>query len=432
MTKILNIIYKDLIVLARDRASLVLMLLAPFLLTIGMGAITGSFGTDDNPDAPQGIRDIPLVIINRDEGELGQALVDVLQSDELATLLAPTLAESSDAATETAVREQVETDEIAALVLIPAGFTSGTIPDSETGQTSGAQPVEIYASPARPISQSIIESVVTEFINEVDLNTAVMQVTMIQLVTSGKVPIDEAADTGEAIAQELFAEGETTNANGQIERLLTVDSQLSTGEEADNFNPLTYLAPSMAIFFLMYTVTVGGRSILAEREEGTLDRLLTTPTTTTQILLGKIAAIFVSGVLQVGVLILTSALLFSLSWGSPLGVFLLIVSASAAATAWGLLVTSLANNAGQVGAYGSAVMLLFGIVGGSFLPVGDVPGLNILSKLTPNGWALDGFTTLGTGGSLLDVAPVLLALWLMALLVFATAVFFYRRRWRQQ
>ncbi|MCA9981512.1 MAG: ABC transporter permease [Anaerolineales bacterium] len=311
----------------------------------------------------------------------------------------------------------------------PAGYTDGTIPDSDTGEVGGAKQVEIYASPSRPISQSIIEAVVAEFMNEVDLNTAVMQVTMIQLVTSGKVPVDQASTTGEAIAQELFGNPQT-NPNGQMQRLLTLESALNTGAPAAEFSPLTYLAPSMAIFFLMYTVTVGGRSLLAEREEGTLDRLLTTPTTTTQILLGKVAAIFVSGVLQVSVLIVSSALLFGLSWGSPLGVALLIVSASAAATAWGLLVTSLAKNAGQVGAYGSAVMLLFGIMGGSFMPVGDVPGLNILSKLTPNGWALDGFNTLGTGGSLADVVPALLALWLMALLVFTTAVFFYRRRWQ--
>ena len=428
MTKILSIIQKDLLILGRDRAALVLMLLAPFLLTISMGAITGGFDRSADPDAPQGIQDIPLIIINRDEGEMGQALVKVLQSAELDVLLAPTLAES-DIATEAAVRQQVEADQIAALVLIPAGFSEGAIPDQQTGEFGVVNPVEIYASLSRPISRTVIEAVVAEFMNEVALNTAVMQVTMTQLILSGKIPLDEAFTQGEAIAQELFGNQPVTGTEtGSLKRLLTIDSQLASGQTAPSFNPLTYLAPGMAIFFLMYTVTVGGRSILAEQEAGTLDRLLTTPATMPYILLGKVAAIFVSGVLQVSVLILTSALLFGLSWGSPLAVALLILSASAAATAWGVLITSLAKNAGQVGAYGSAVMLLFGIVGGSFVPVQGVPGFSQLSKLTPNGWALDGFYTLGTGGSLPDITTALLALWLMALLVFATAVGVYRMK----
>jgi ABC-2 type transport system permease protein len=431
MQKILAIIHKDLLILGRDRASLLLMLLAPFLLTLAMGGITGSFSANDDPNAPQGIRDIPVLIINRDEGgQLGEALVEVFQSEELALLLAPTLL-PHDPATEVAARAQVAQDEVAALLIIPEGFSAGVIPDRDTGQAEVSVPLELVANPMRPISQAVVEAVVQEFLHEVTLTTAVLQLSMTQLIMDGTIPIDQAALAGEALVRQLFATQTEPNgdpASQRLERLLQVEAQLSDGTSAPTFNPLTYLAPSMAIFFLMYTATVGGRSLLREQEQGTWARIMTTPTTTSQYLLGKVVAIFVAGVLQVSVLISTSALLFGLRWGSPWGVFLLILTVAAAATAWGVLVTAFAKNAGQVGAYGSALMLLFGIIGGTFMPVGDVPGLSLLSKISPNGWATDGFFTLATGGSLADILPNLLALSLMAALVFALALFTYQRR----
>ena len=42
MKKILQIGWKDLRVIFRDRAALILMLLAPFAMTIGMGLVTGT------------------------------------------------------------------------------------------------------------------------------------------------------------------------------------------------------------------------------------------------------------------------------------------------------------------------------------------------------------------------------------------------------
>lgn len=83
---------------------------------------------------------------------------------------------------------------------------------------------------------------------------------------------------------------------------------------------MSYLAPAFAVLFLMYTVTQGGRSILAEREEGTLAPLLRAPVTAPQVLSGKITGIFLSGLAQMGILMLASSLLFDLHWGAPLAV----------------------------------------------------------------------------------------------------------------
>ena len=51
-----------------------------------------------------------------------------------------------------------------------------------------------------------------------------------------------------------------------------------------------------------------------------------------------------------------------------------------------------------------------------------------ISKITPNAWGLDGFTTLGMGGTLDDIHTTLLALLLMGALLFGTALLMFNRR----
>ena len=60
MTKILHIGWKDLKIIFRDRAALILMLAAPFALTLGMGLITGSFSSGGS-----GISKLPVVSSTR-------------------------------------------------------------------------------------------------------------------------------------------------------------------------------------------------------------------------------------------------------------------------------------------------------------------------------------------------------------------------------
>ena len=90
MKKILQIGWKDLRVIFRDRAALILMLLAPFALTIGMGLVTGTLSGSSS-----GLSQIPVIVVNLDQSTLGNALVDVLKSPDLSNLLA--VEETSDA-----------------------------------------------------------------------------------------------------------------------------------------------------------------------------------------------------------------------------------------------------------------------------------------------------------------------------------------------
>ncbi len=77
MKKVWLIGWKDVLLAARDPAALVFMLAAPFLLTLGMGLISGRLsGSGSGPTG------IPVLVVNQDNGPLGQAMVDMLASDD--------------------------------------------------------------------------------------------------------------------------------------------------------------------------------------------------------------------------------------------------------------------------------------------------------------------------------------------------------------
>ena len=418
MKKILNIGWKDLVILFTDRGALILMLGAPFVLTLGLGLVTGAFSNSDNSS---GLADVPVAIVNGDNGQMGAALVDVFLSDEVADLVEPVTAVS-----ESEARQQVDDNVLAAAVLIPSGFTNSLLPDQSTGMIGNPLAIEVYANPARPISAGVVSSIVKDFVNRVETGLVVADVTMTQLVINGRIPQENEADliaAGTEIGERFM-----TQQMEETVPLIQIQREAAAGEETADFNLLAYLAPAMAVLFLMYTVTLGGRSILTERDDGTLARLLVTPTSIVQVLGGKVVGIFLGGAMQVGILIAASSLLFGLRWGAPLGVLLLIVAVALAATGWGLLVAAIARKPNQVSSIGTAMMLTFGILGGSFGMLSNSGIMALLSKITPNAWAIEGFTTLASGGALVDILPMLLALLLMAAVLFVVSVTLFRRR----
>ena len=411
MKKVLLIGWKDVTLAFRDRAALILMLAAPFLLTVGLGFVTGRFsGTSDS-----GVSDIEVVVVNHDGGQIGNALVDMLRSPDLDTLLDPSIVDDPALA-----RRQVDDDEAAAAVIIPAGFTDSIIPAPGAEAAGPLVQLEIYANPTRPTTAGIVRTIVDQFLSQVEVSRAGAQVAVTQLVVQGLIQPSDAAQVGAEVGARL-AQGAQGSSS------ITLKS--TTGEVAASFDPLAYMAPGMALMFLMFTASNGGRTLLSERAQGTLPRLLVSPTSSAQVLGGKVFGIYLTGVAQMLILIGASTLLFGLKWGDPLGVVALVLAAVAGAVGWGMLITAIAKTPGQIGAIGSAIMLIFGILGGSFLNTDYMPAwFNALGKITPNAWGLDGFTILGLGGGLGDLGTPIAALLAMGVLLFAIAVVLINRR----
>ncbi|MBM4428376.1 MAG: ABC transporter permease, partial [Chloroflexi bacterium] len=195
MFKLIIIGIKDLKIIFRDRAALIMMLLAPFLLTLGMGLVTGRFSGNSNT----GISDIPVIIVNLDKEQLGNALEELFTGEELAELVEPTLSESPEAA-----RQAIDEDTAAAAIIIPAGFTRSVIPQQWTfDEEPEALQIEVYANPARPTGAGIIKSIVDEFISRIEEGRISGQTSIFQMIISGRITPQQGEQAGMEMSERL-------------------------------------------------------------------------------------------------------------------------------------------------------------------------------------------------------------------------------------
>ena len=423
MKKLLIIALKDLKIMFRDPSSLVWMLVTPIALTLAMAF---AFGRLTGGGQAAGLSDIPVIIVDLDGGQMSEPIVQTFQSQELSHLITATL--STD---EAAARTAVDKDEVAAAIIIPAGFTAKIIPAAlQQGDFSALLQreqgvVEVYASPKRPISVSIVRSIVNAVLNRMAAAGAAAQTSITQLIVSGYVSPQDMQKIGNEIGQrtgEQAAQGSSLKLTAQV-----VGAQTNSG----SFDWMAYMAPSMAVLFLMFTVSLGGRSILAERQWGTLQRLLISPSSAAQVLGGKVSGIFLTGLAQMLILIVFSALAFGLRWGAPIALIVLIVATVFAATGWGALIAAYAKSPGQAMSIGSMMALVFAGLAGNFVPRQNYPEwLQKLSLVTPNAWALEGFQSLGQGGGMQAVLLPVMALTIMGVVLFAVSTVLFRRQYR--
>jgi len=379
------------------------MLAAPFVLTLGMGAVTGRFSGSSN----SGISNIPVTIVNHDSGQLGSALVEMFTSTDLADLVEPVFLSDLDTA-----KTLVDDDESAAVIYIPDGFSASIIPDPTSGNLSDFKEIELYSNPTRPTSAGIIKTILDQFLSQVEIARISGEVTVSQLLENGLIDPAQAAAAGAAIGQEMSAVSTSRSS-------ITVNNLTASGEAVE-FDILSYMAPGMALMFLMFTVAYGGRSLIVEDRQSTLPRMLVSPTPSTLILGGKVFGIFLTAVAQLLILIGGTSLLFRLYWGDLLGMMVLVLAAAAGATGWGVLLAAVLKTPGQVATVGSAVMLIFGLLGGSFFDLSNLPKwVQGFSRITPNAWGLDGFSTLALGGTLKNILTPVGVLFGMGIVLFA-------------
>jgi ABC-2 type transport system permease protein len=152
----------------------------------------------------------------------------------------------------------------------------------------------------------------------------------------------------------------------------------------------TTIVPSYTVFFVFFLVSFMARSVLHERELGTLRRLRMAPLGPMSLLMGKTVPFLFISLLQTAILFLCGRFIFSFSWGTqPWMLVPVIFSTSMAATALGLLVATMVRTESQVSAYANILVITMGGISGCFTPRRWLPdAMRDLSLTTPHAWSL--------------------------------------------
>ncbi|MEJ1193590.1 ABC transporter permease [Pseudarthrobacter sp. CCNWLW207] len=347
----------------RDKSVFIFSLLVPLSLMGVLNLAFGGFG----PDTVE-LKPATVVASNEDAGPLGGALLSALDSLEVmdVTLRSVPAAE---------VQQETRNSGADLGLAIPSGFT--------TAVTSGqGVSVQVVEGERQGIETDVLVSVVDGLLDQF-----------------GAGAVAAMAGHSAGLPPELLVGlGEQTAAG-------TPALSLSEGQAAaEQLSLKGTLVAGQTGLFLLFTVGFGVLGLLAEREQGTLARLRSSPVDGRSIITAKALVGFILGIVATTVLLTVGSLLFGVSFGSPLVLGLLVVSVAAAATSMTFVVARLVRTAEQANVAQSILAMVLGIAGGAFFPIEASGFVAALMDLNPVGAFIRGLGISAGGGGPADVA----------------------------
>ena len=385
--KILDIAIKDLKQGFRSWVALGFMFGAPILMTGMFYFLYGGLGGGEEDAFEVPITTVQLVNLDNSELRLGKTLVDALQGEGFAELLDVTLAQDADLA-----RQAVDSQQAAVAVIIPENFSDAMM------ESGGQTEIEIYKDPTLILGPNIVTSIVNQFTDNFSGSKITLNVAARQFYEFGLAFTEEEIN----LIINDYIQAAMVLSSG--EGLVAVES--ATGEIAQAGNTVSMISMimgAMMIFYAFFTGVSNLQGVLREEESGTLPRLFTTPTSQKIILSGKFLATGVMVFVQVVVLIIFGNLVFGLDWGDLFLLSMVILGITASASTFGIFVISFIKSSSQAGAVIGAGVTTTGMIGMIPVFIMSIPNspqsLEIVSKLVPQGWAVDTLRIVMAGGS---------------------------------
>lgn len=386
---------KDLLLLAKDRRVVVSLLVLPLLFISIVGMATGQFLTRD-----ENSQRFKIAVVDQDQSELSRRLVAQLSRHrELWVTSHPDADEG---------RQALKRGEASILLTIGPQFDE---------RADELRISDVFNSDEGPLAQgpAALDLTLENRPASIGLGRLLEGIIFAQAV---KVVMPVAASKN-AVTRTWVRDrsAEESASSGLVSRGRTESDKKPRSAAA-----YLWIVPGFTVMFAFFLISVMARSFIAERDNGTLKRLLLAPMGTASILLGKTAPFYLTSVVQCVLLFICGRLLFGMSWGpEPVYLIPVILCTSLAATSLGLLLATVVRTDQQVSSYGTTLILLMSSLSGCFFPRELFPPLmKRLSLFTPHGWALRAFDGVLTSATV-DAGQV--GACCAMLLLFATACF---------
>ena len=146
-------------------------------------------------------------------------------------------------------RQQVDDDEAAAAIIIPAGFTDSIIPaPGRPAPASCCRQIELYTNPDPPTSAGVVKTILEEFLSQVEVGRVGGQVAVTQLLSQRPDPA--AGCRAHRGRRSAHARPAPRKAAGRSRSRASPPAARRC-----SFDILAYMAPGMALMFLMFTVS---------------------------------------------------------------------------------------------------------------------------------------------------------------------------------
>jgi ABC-type multidrug transport system permease subunit len=348
MKRILDIGHVDLRLFFKHKSAYVWLFVVPLAFVYFMGFANRGPGDPAN-------RKPPVVIENQDTNFLGRIFLDELGAQGM-WLLDPTNRESA-----------------ARGIRIPPDFTSNALQEK----------------------QSKVQFLKRDSSAEAD--AAIIEVRLVRALIAMNGHILEAATQTntpgaltEARLREIMAEPDPVSLNARFAGRKPVPSGF-------NFS----LPGNLVMYLMMNLLVFGGSTMAAERRRGMIKRLMVSPVTRGELVMGKIYGLILLGVVQIVFFLIVGKFFFHVNLGANLpAVTLTLLVFAWVAGSLGVLVGSLTVAEDRVLGICILASLLMAALGGCWWPLElGSPALKIISLCLPTGWALEALHQLISFGS---------------------------------
>ncbi|MFP5309257.1 MAG: ABC transporter permease [Actinomycetes bacterium] len=181
-------------------------------------------------------------------------------------------------------------------------------------------------------------------------------------------------------------------------------------------------ASSQLVLFVFVTSLAGSAALIQLRQWGIATRVRSTPTSTTELLVGQAVGRTAIALVQAGYIVAGTLVLFDVRYGDPLAVAVVVGAFCVVSAGAAMLLGAVSSNDAQAGGLGVGLGLGLAALGGAMAPIEVFPPvMQRVALATPHAWALDAFAelqrrdgrlgdVLGQVGVLAGFAAVLLAL----------------------
>lgn len=396
MKKIFAIAWKDAIIRFASSSELLFFIILPIVFTFLLAGGTPS-GNEDNR--------IHLLVVDEAQTPISQQMLAELKNST---------AVRSEVASRDEAQKQFDDRRASAVFIIPAGIDIASL------QNASAE-VELLQQPNN-INATIAERAVLTAIRRV--SSAVSAAQNAVSVREAKQPFANETEK-QAYFKSSLKLAQTFQEDAP-ERVTVVEGLTKDNIEYD---PRANSSAGQLITWVFIPLFGISALFAFERQQGTLRRLLTTPSRKATFLLGTISGQVVMALIQMLLLVGFGILVMKLNWGhEPLALFVLLLCSALAAAAFGTTMGTFVKTEGQASGLSTMFGMVFALMGGCWYPLELFPpAVQNIVKILPTTWAMQGMLDLGLrGGGLVDILPEAGVLLGFAVIFFSIGVLRFR------
>jgi ABC-2 type transport system permease protein len=396
MKKLFAIAWKDAIVRFASSSELLFFIILPVVFTFLLAGGTPSGDTDNR---------IRLVVVDQADTSISREIFAEL---EKSTAVRPEYFPLEEA------EEMFDARRASSLLIIPAGLDMASIQNGTAELDFRKQPNNLNAT--------VAERAVQTAIRRVSSSIGAANMALEEAKARGTFESSEAEQVyfNEALelAQKLQADAP--------ERVTVIEG--STPDQVE-YDPRANSSAGQLITWVFIPLFGISALFAYERQQGTLRRILTTPTSKATYLLGTIAGQVFMALIQMSLLVLFGIFVMGLGWGRDLlALFVILLCAALAAGAIGTAMGTFVKTESQASGLSIMAGMVMALLGGCWYPLELFPAaVQNIVKILPTTWAMEGLLDLVLrNGGVMDILPEAGVLLGFAALFFGVGVMRFR------